>query len=240
MCPSRICSAAAATRGRAGARIAVHQGEDRRIGQPEADVQIPPGAQVRDRIGTGLPDLLLGEVGRESVLGDGVDQAALVTEEPVDRGCLHPGRGGVTGATGQLGRDIAERLLERVPADQVGVSVRTPEHADGLRERGVRVRRGDFDDAASLRHAFEGATQVLIVSVDATGEAALRRHRTAIEGAVTAGARRVLWRSRASPSPTRITGRAWSPTGCRSRRRRCSSACSSRAARASSPPSTPR
>ena len=67
----------------------------------------------------------------------------------------------VTGATGQLGRGIVERLLERVPAAEIGVSVRTPEKAGGLSERGVRVRQGDFDDPASLRHAFEGASPVL-------------------------------------------------------------------------------
>lgn len=101
----------------------------------------------------------------------------------------------VTGANGQLGRGIAERLLERVPAGQIGVSVRDPEKARWLRERGVRVRPGDFDDAASLRHAFEGASQVLIVSADATGEAALRQHRTAVQAAREAGAKRVLYTS---------------------------------------------
>ncbi len=48
----------------------------------------------------------------------------------------------VTGATGQLGAQIVERLLERVRADQVGVSVRDPDRAADLAARGVRVRRG--------------------------------------------------------------------------------------------------
>lgn len=42
----------------------------------------------------------------------------------------------VAGANGQLGRAVAERLLERVPAEQIGVSVRNPEKARGLEERG--------------------------------------------------------------------------------------------------------
>lgn len=42
----------------------------------------------------------------------------------------------VAGANGQLGRAVAERLLERVPAKQIGVSVRNPEKARGLEERG--------------------------------------------------------------------------------------------------------
>ena len=108
----------------------------------------------------------------------------------------------VTGANGQLGRAITERLLERVPAAQIGVSVRDPEQARGLEERGIRVRRGDFGDAASLTHAFEGASQVLIVSGGTTGETAVRQHRTAIDTARAAGARRILYTSHMGSNPS--------------------------------------
>ena len=76
----------------------------------------------------------------------------------------------VTGASGHLGSAVVDRLLERVPAEQIGISVRDPRKAVGFAERGVRVRRGDFDDAASLAEAFEDAEQVLLVSASATGE----------------------------------------------------------------------
>ncbi|MHA6762360.1 SDR family oxidoreductase [Streptacidiphilus sp. PAMC 29251] len=101
----------------------------------------------------------------------------------------------VTGATGQLGRQIVERLLTRVPADRIGLSVRDPKKAQAFADQGVRVRHGSFADAESLAHAFEGATQVLIVSVDKMGEECVTQHRTAIEGAVAAGARRILYTS---------------------------------------------
>ncbi|MEU0071474.1 SDR family oxidoreductase [Streptomyces sp. NPDC006332] len=108
----------------------------------------------------------------------------------------------VTGATGQLGRQIVEALLTRIPAEQVGVSVRDPRRARALADRGVRVRQGNFTDAAGLAHALEGASQVLIVSVDLMGEEAVRQHRAAIDGAVAAGARRVLYTSHMGASPT--------------------------------------
>lgn len=110
----------------------------------------------------------------------------------------------VTGANGQLGRAVVERLLQRVPAARLGASVRDPEQAGALAERGVRVRRATFEDAASLRHAFEGASQVLIVSIDSTGEAAVRRHEAAIEAARAAGARRVLYTSHMGSSPASL------------------------------------
>uniref|UniRef100_A0A1U9ZU41 NAD(P)-dependent oxidoreductase n=1 Tax=[Actinomadura] parvosata subsp. kistnae TaxID=1909395 RepID=A0A1U9ZU41_9ACTN len=101
----------------------------------------------------------------------------------------------VTGATGQLGRQIVERLLTRVPADRIGVSVRDPGKARAFADQGVRVRRGDFADPATLAHAFEGATQVLVVSIDRFGADAVGQHRAAIDAAVAAGARRVLYTS---------------------------------------------
>lgn len=101
----------------------------------------------------------------------------------------------VTGATGKLGRRTVERLLERVPADRVGVSVRDPRKAQALADRGVRVRQGSFDDPASLVHAFEGAEQVLLVSLDRTGEECVAGHRTAIDAAVKAGVGRILYTS---------------------------------------------
>ncbi len=107
----------------------------------------------------------------------------------------------ITGANGQFGRAVAERLLERVPAERIGVSVRDPEKARDLEGRGVRVRRGDFDDAASLAHAFEGASRVLIVSVNSHGETAVRQHRAAIEAAKAAGGRRILYTSHMGANP---------------------------------------
>jgi NAD(P)H dehydrogenase (quinone) len=107
----------------------------------------------------------------------------------------------VTGANGQLGRLIVEALLTRVPAGRIGVSVREPDKAKELADRGVRVRRGTFAAPASLADAFEGATQVLIVSVDAMGETAVAWHRAAIDAAVAVGARRILYTSHMGASP---------------------------------------
>lgn len=101
----------------------------------------------------------------------------------------------VTGGTGQLGSQIVQRLLERVPADRVGVSVRDTGRAGELAALGVRVRRGDFGEPESLAEAFEGATQVLIVSASETGATAVAHHVAAIDAARAAGAGRVLYTS---------------------------------------------
>ena len=110
----------------------------------------------------------------------------------------------VTGASGQLGAQIVSRLLDRVPADQVGVSVRDPGRAADLAARGVRVRRGDFTDPGTLASAFEDASQVLVVSVDSLGEQAVAQHRTAVDAAQRAGAQRILYTSHQAASPSSL------------------------------------
>jgi len=94
-----------------------------------------------------------------------------------------------------------ERLIDRVPVEQIGVSVRDPQQAQALAERGVRVRRGDFADPASLAHAFQGASQVLVVSPDTVGEMTVRLNRAAIDAAVAVGAGRVLYTSHMGSNP---------------------------------------
>ena len=110
----------------------------------------------------------------------------------------------ITGANGKLGRAVVVELLARVPAEQIGVSVRDPEKSQELKERGVRVRQGDFDDPASLAHAFEGVSQLLIVSSNSSGKAAVHHHHTAIETAKQAGVHRILYTSHMGSSPTSL------------------------------------
>lgn len=101
----------------------------------------------------------------------------------------------VTGASGQLGRAVIEGLSSRLPTDQIIASVRDPEKLAAFAERGIQVRAGDFAKPDELAKAFEGAEQVLVISVDQLGEVGRRLHRAAIEAACKAGARRVLYTS---------------------------------------------
>ncbi|MDQ0970687.1 uncharacterized protein YbjT (DUF2867 family) [Neobacillus niacini] len=70
----------------------------------------------------------------------------------------------VTGATGKLGSKVVEELLKTVPAEQIAVSVRNPEKAEGLKASGVEVRQGDFDKPETLDAAFSGIDRLLIIS----------------------------------------------------------------------------
>jgi len=108
----------------------------------------------------------------------------------------------ITGATGQLGRKIAQNLLQHVPAESIAVSVRDPAKADDLEIVGVRVRRGDYDDRASLSHAWEGAKRLLLVSSNAgaIGGDPLAQHATAIAVAQELGVERIFYTSQVASS----------------------------------------
>ncbi|WP_434444049.1 NAD(P)H-binding protein [Lentzea sp. E54] len=106
----------------------------------------------------------------------------------------------VTGATGRLGRQIVEKLLESVPAETIGVSVREPDKAAAFADRGVRVRAGDFTEPSTLDRAFEGADEVLLVSAAIRGPQAAEASRAAVDAAVRAGASRVLYTSHQAAS----------------------------------------
>ena len=108
----------------------------------------------------------------------------------------------ITGATGALNGATVEHLLKLVPADQIAVSVRDVGKAQHFADRGVRVRRGSYDDPAALLDSFEGAEQVLIVSSSDPVADQNPLHRTAIETAVRAGARRILYTSHQNADPT--------------------------------------
>ena len=116
----------------------------------------------------------------------------------------------ISGASGQLGHAIVSQLLLRHTATEIGVSVRDPDKVPDLAAQGVRVRQGDFSNPASLRHAFEGASQVLIVSSNAraSGGDPVEQHRTAIDAAKQAGARRILYTSHMAASPASAFGPA--------------------------------
>ena len=107
----------------------------------------------------------------------------------------------VTGANGQLGRAIIENLVQRIPPAEIVASVRDPGQASGYAAQGIKVRAGDFGQPATLVPAFEGADQVLVISVDKLGEEARQMHRAAIAAARGAGAKRVFYTSHMGAKP---------------------------------------
>src|SRR3954447_3342355 len=106
----------------------------------------------------------------------------------------------VTGATGRLGSLVVGSLLGHLPASELAAGVRRPEAARPLAERGVDVRRSDYDEPDTLARSFAGIDRLLLISssgIDHESRAA--RHRNAIDAAVRAGVGHVFYTSLLPP-----------------------------------------
>jgi len=139
----------------------------------------------------------------------------------------------VTGATGQLGRLVVQALLQRgVPAQQIIATGRRTQALADLADRGIVVRRADFNDEASLPEAFAGADKLLLVSGSEAGQR-VHQHANAINAAKAAGVRFIAYTSgvRADTSTLLVmsccaTAGIWrtTPASCRSTSSAASSA----------------
>jgi NAD(P)H dehydrogenase (quinone) len=111
----------------------------------------------------------------------------------------------VTGASGHLGRLVAEDLIERLPPSGIVLITRHPDALEDMAARGVTVRFGDFDDPATLADAFAGGDRALIISTLAVGRRTAQ-HRAAIEAARAAGVQHLVYTSFPNPRPDHPVG----------------------------------
>jgi len=98
---------------------------------------------------------------------------------------------GVTGATGQLGRKVVEKLKQKVAAESIVALVRTPEKAAGL---GVEARIFDYSKPESLAVALKGIDKLLLISSNEIGQR-LSQHKAVIEAAKKAGVKLLVYTS---------------------------------------------
>ena len=88
----------------------------------------------------------------------------------------------VTGANGHLGQLVVERLLERVPVNQIIATVRSLKNVSRLRTRGVQVREADYSRPETLSTALRGVRRVLLISVDEVSQR-FNLHKAVIDAA---------------------------------------------------------
>jgi NAD(P)H dehydrogenase (quinone) len=92
----------------------------------------------------------------------------------------------VTGATGKLGRLVLDELLQKADAGDIVALARDPSALSDYADKGVQVRRADYDEADSLKAALQGVDRLLLISGNAVGERP-RQHGNVIDAAKEAG-----------------------------------------------------
>ncbi|MFH8462432.1 NAD(P)H-binding protein [Streptomyces sp. NPDC017991] len=107
---------------------------------------------------------------------------------------------GVSGASGPLGRAVAEEVLRSVDPGEVVLLTRAPEALAGFAARGARVRQADFDDRPGLEGALAGVDRLLLISTDKIGSR-LDQQRAAVAAAAATGVSHVVYTSVPRPVP---------------------------------------
>ena len=97
----------------------------------------------------------------------------------------------VTGATGHLGTVTIEHLLGKMKAASIVALARSEEKAKALRDQGVEVRIGDFDDISSLDIAMQGIKKVLLISTADPNR--LQQHKNVVDTAKRADVRQIVY-----------------------------------------------
>lgn len=101
----------------------------------------------------------------------------------------------VTGATGQFGKSTINYLLERgISSSNIVALVRDEEKAVDLKNQGVALRTGDYDNYTSLVNAFNGVEKLLFVS----GSDLFKRgtqHQNIVSAAKEAGVKHIIYTS---------------------------------------------
>lgn len=101
----------------------------------------------------------------------------------------------VTGATGNLGKSTIEFLLKKgVAPNNIAALVRNEDKAIDLKEKGITIRIGDYDNYQQLVEAFSGIDKLLLIS----GSDILNRSKqqeNAVKAAKEAGVKHILYTS---------------------------------------------
>ncbi|ADY51195.1 Male sterility domain protein [Pseudopedobacter saltans DSM 12145] len=98
---------------------------------------------------------------------------------------------GITGATGQLGRLVVEKLKQRVNAGNLVALVRSPEKAADL---GIEARNFDYTKPETLTEGLKGIDHLLLISASEVGQR-ITQHQNIIRAAETAGVKWIVYTS---------------------------------------------
>ncbi len=98
---------------------------------------------------------------------------------------------GITGATGQLGRIVVEKLKEKISQEHIVALVRSPQKAVDL---GVEVREFDYVKPENLANALKGIDTLLLISGNEIGQRA-KQHGNIIDAAKKAGVQWIVYTS---------------------------------------------
>lgn len=101
----------------------------------------------------------------------------------------------LNGVDGNFGSRSAAALLDRYSHEDLIFTAPTKNGLEKYAEMGIETRIADFNNADKLSEAFRGADTVILISMPFVGPKRRAAHKTAIDAAVSAGVRRLVYTS---------------------------------------------
>ncbi len=108
----------------------------------------------------------------------------------------------VTGATGHYGKAAIDFLLKKgISANNITALVRDESKAEDLKNKGINLKVGDYDNYNSLVEAFENVDKLLLVSSTDISKRE-KQHQNAINAAKETGVKHMVYTSFARKNET--------------------------------------
>jgi NAD(P)H dehydrogenase (quinone) len=101
----------------------------------------------------------------------------------------------ITGVDGNFGGHAARTILEKVKKGDLIFTSPNKAVVDKFVSQGIDARYADYTDPAQLISAFAGGETLLLISVPQVGEKRRLMHKNAIDAAVSAGVKRIVYTS---------------------------------------------
>jgi NAD(P)H dehydrogenase (quinone) len=101
----------------------------------------------------------------------------------------------ITGVDGNFGGHAARTVLEKVDRQDLIFTSPNKDIVAGFRAQGIDARYADYTNPGQLEGAFGGGETLLLISVPQVGEKRRAMHKNAIDAALKAGIKRLVYTS---------------------------------------------
>lgn len=101
----------------------------------------------------------------------------------------------LNGVDGNFGGKSAGILLEKYPHEDLIFTAPREKALEKYKEMGIETRVADFNNAETLVETFKGADTVVLISMPFVGPKRRAAHKTAIDAAVRAGVKKLVYTS---------------------------------------------
>ena len=101
----------------------------------------------------------------------------------------------ITGVDGNFGGFAARSIMNKVPKDKLIFTAPNEKALEEFDAEGIDARYADFNNPEQLKEAFAGGEVLLLISMPFVGEKRRKAHTDAIDAAVAAGVKKIVYTS---------------------------------------------